>query len=152
VRRRTIVAAAPGRADTGQVLRRLAGDGPAARARDLGGLQERDLARWERAGRLEDADLDGPTLFWCPCGREGLSLRASLVLGRLAALIGPARLTVLWFPEDEESPARPPAPALRARVASLARVAWPGGDVRVHCAGWDAPVRDDLDVLARQFA
>ncbi len=149
---RPLVTAAPGAADTARILARLAPRRPRTGAHDLGGRVGERLARWEREEGLGLAPDAAPLLLWCARGEEGLSMRAGLSLGRLAALLRPDRVTVLWEPAAGAEPVRRPAAALRSRVAALAAAAAPEAAVTVHCLGWDAPADDQLRRLAARFA
>lgn len=146
-----LVTAAPGGLDTGRILAAVAPEREPPGARDLGGRVGTRLGRWERgqpAGQWPASAL----LLWCPRGEEGLQVRTYLDLGRLAAMLAPQRVTILWLAGSGPAPGRPPDAALRGRVAALAAAAAPDAAVAVHCVGWDAPAERQLGELAARFA
>ena len=149
---RPLYTAAPGAVDTARILARLAPRRSRTGAHDLGGSVGERLARWEREDSLTADAAAAPLLLWGPRGDEGLSVRAGLSLGRLAALLRPRRVTVLWQPGSGTAPVQRPAAAQRARAAALVAAAVPGATVTVHCLGWDAPADAQLDQLAARFA
>jgi len=144
-----LLAAAPGSADTRGVLERLAAGRGGRQVRDLGGRVRERLSDWEREGLRGVPPTPAPLLVWCPRADEALSLAGHLDLGRLAALLRPARVTVLWL-AAEAGRQSPPA-ALRARVAALAAAAVPSAVVTVHCLGWSGPADRQLAELAARY-
>jgi hypothetical protein len=141
-------AAAPGSVETATVLATLHPRAEPERLRDLGSGIGVRLGRLERAE--SSLSRDASVLLWCPRGGEGLSLVAHLALGRLAALVAPRQVTVLWFAGGRVAPGRRPDAHQRRRVRSLARRAVPAAAVTLHEVGWTAPIGDQLAALARR--
>jgi hypothetical protein len=146
-----VYAAAPGDLDTAGILATLLPAHPSQSCHDLGGAVGLRVGRWEREGRFSDAKSGRPLLLWCPVGPEGLALVSALTLGRLAALLCPRKLTVLWFAAGVEAPGRRPDTRHRQRVLALATAAVPQAAVALHCLGWLAESRRELEDLARRF-
>jgi hypothetical protein len=147
----TVYAAAPGDLDTAGILATLLLAHPSRSCHDLGGLVGLRVGRWERGGQLGDTNSGRSLLLWCPVGPEGLALTSALTLGRLAALLCPRKLTVLWFAAGVEAPGRRPDNRQRLRVKALAVAAVPQAEVALHCLGWLAESRRELEDLARRF-
>lgn len=150
-RKPCVYAAAPGTSDTAAVLAALVGVEGSLVGADLG------PAIGTRLSRLEGGDGAAQpgaasVLIWCPRGNEGLSVVAALALGRLASLLQPARLTVLWFAAPASVVGREPERHSRERVEALVQTAVPGAAVAVHCLGWTGPAAAQLEELARRFA
>ena len=141
--------AAPGDADTALVLNHLAPRRRERACHDLGSGVAVRLARWEREALLGAAGAPRPMLLWCPRAAEGTSLLAGLTLGRLAALLRPCRLTVLWFAAEA---AAPPTDRMRRRADRLFAAAVPETTVSLHCVGWAGDAADELESLGRRFA
>ncbi|HOX26563.1 MAG TPA: hypothetical protein PLL30_08265 [Candidatus Krumholzibacteria bacterium] len=146
-----LYAAAPGAVDTAAILASFGSAAGTAPRFDLGGEVWTRLARWERTGWRAPFPADQAILLWCPRAAEGTSLTASMVLGRLGALIRPRRLTILWHWGESRPPGRLPDAVQRARAESLAGAAVPGAAVTLHCVGWISTVASDLGDLAQRY-
>lgn len=146
-----LVAAAPGAADTASVLGALRPDAGPDQVRDLGHAIGVRLGRLERTGEIARDAAVASQLVWCPCSTEALAVTAALTLGRLAALVRPVRITVLWFAGGVTCIGRDPTAAQRERVRRLACAAIPETPVTLHCVGWDDDPMRQLAALAGRF-
>jgi hypothetical protein len=145
-----LFAAAPGATDTAAVLEILRPSSKGGTTRDLGAAIGVRLGRLERSGAMAPVGATSPLLIWCPRAEEGLSLTAALALGRLGALIRPARITMLWFAASGPRTGREPTAAQVAAAGALARAAAGKAVVGVHCVGWtDDPLRQLGDLVGR---
>ncbi len=146
-----LYAAAPGVADTSSVLNVLRPNADEKAVKDLGGAVGVRLGRMERTGGVAVGDWDAPQLVWCPCGNEALTMATALALGRLGALITPARALVLWFAGGVSRIGRDPSLDQRRWAKQMADAALPQAVVSLYCLGWKDDAARQLADLAGRF-
>lgn len=146
-----LIVAAPG-ADLNAVVLAALDSVPLARPpADLGERVGIRLPRWERDGRLP-AGSRGGVLFWCVDGGRADALGSLVLLGRIAGLLEPRQVTVIWCPGADDGPAEHPDQAARGRVQRLVEAAVPEARSAVHCLGWRDDLAHEVADLARRFA
>lgn len=147
-----ILVAAPGRADTSEVMTILPAGTAGGTWHELGGGVAERLDRWERDGRLAPYAAGHTLLLWCLVGDEGPALGTALILGRIGAMLHPRRVSLLWFAGRTPPAGRIPAASQRERALALAQAAVPAASISLHCLGWLGEPGRELRRLARRFA